>query len=305
MLSISVSLLLISSVTRLIYLQGAFMLLGMAAGIYLPSGISTISARFTQNQWGRAFAVHELAPNLAFLTAPLFSSFFLSHLNWQEITLIIAFTTLLSALLYLRFGHGDKLHGEQPNLITCSAILLQKNFILLSLLFSMGISGTIGVFNILPLFLVDIHSYPLQDANLVVGLSRISTLFSALAGGWLADRFGNRKTIGAVLLLTGIATVCISLTRETFLLMWLYLQPVLAVCFFPAGFALLSRIGTPQTRNVVISLAVPLAFVIGGGLMPALIARLADAGLFHLGLILMGIFISSGFLLIFFLQYEP
>ncbi|MDH3327638.1 MAG: MFS transporter [Desulfobulbaceae bacterium] len=304
MFAISASLFLIASVTTLIYLQSAFFILGMAAGIYLPSGISTISALFSQNQWGRAFAVHELAPNLAFLTAPLFSSLFVSHLHWQQIIIILAIASFLSALFYIRFGRGENLFGEPPSLANSRAILFQKNFILLTLLFSMGITGTIGVFNVLPLFLVTSHFITLQDANLMVGLSRIATLFSALAGGWLADRFGNRRTICGVLLTTGISTVCIGLTHGISMIIWIYLQPVLAVCFFPAGFALLSRLGTPETRNIVISLAVPLAFVLGGGLLPALVAGMADAGFFHTGLILMGIFISSGSVFIFFLQYK-
>jgi hypothetical protein len=107
-----------------------------------------------------------------------------------------------------------------------------------------------------------------------------------------------------VLFLTGISTVNISVTQEISMFIWIYLQPVLAVSFFPAGFALLSRIGTPQTRNIVISLAVPLAFVFGGGLMPALVARMADADLFQTGLMAMGIMISSGSLFTFFLRYN-
>lgn len=304
MLAISISLLLIASMTRLIGLQFAFFLLGMTAGIYLPSGISTISALFPRKHWGRAFAVHELAPNLAFLTAPICASLLLSRSDWRHIVLIPCIAAFLAALLYLGCDKDNKLRGKPPNLANCSAILLQRNFILLALCFAMGMSGTIGVFNLLPLFLVNSHLYSPGDANLLVGLSRIATLFSALAGGWLADRFGSRTTIGSVLLLTGICTVGISLTEGTLLIVWIFLQPVLAVCFFPAGFALLSGIGTPETRNVVISLAIPLAFVLGSGLLPALVAKMADADQFELGLLLMGIFILSGSCLIPFLSRD-
>jgi len=302
MLAISFSLLLIASVTRLIYLQGTFFILGMAAGMYLPSGISTISALFSPGRWGRAFAVHELAPNLAFLTAPLFSSLLLTRYNWQEAIYFLVIATSLAALFYMFLGRMTGLHGEKPNLANCGAILRQKNFILLVLLFALGISGTIGVFNILPLFLVTVHRLPLNEANLIVGLSRCATLFSALAGGWIADRFGNKRTIGGVLLLTGLATSGIGWTSDAVLTACIFLQPLLAVCFFPAGFALLSRIGTPESRNVVVSLSIPVAFVIGGGLLPALIARMADAGYFQTGLILTGMAICSGVILLIFLQ---
>lgn len=304
MLAIGASLLLIASMTKLIALQFAFFLLGMASGVYLPSGIATISALFSQNRWGRAFAVHELAPNLAFLSAPLCASLLLPLTDWRHIILIPGTAAFLAALLYLGFDRENDLRGEPPNPAICRAILLQKNFLLLTLLFAMGMSGTIGVFNLLPLYLVNVHPYPPEDANLLVGLSRISTLFSALAGGWLADRFGSKTTIGSVLVLSGICTVCIGLTEGVSLVLWIFLQPALAVCFFPAGFALLSGLGTQETRNVVISLAIPLAFVAGAGLLPALIATMADAGQFKLGLLLLGSFILSGTFLIPFLSSD-
>ncbi|MBE0555741.1 MAG: MFS transporter, partial [Proteobacteria bacterium] len=36
-------------------------LIGASTGIYLPSGITTITASFPNAQWGRALSVHELA----------------------------------------------------------------------------------------------------------------------------------------------------------------------------------------------------------------------------------------------------
>jgi NNP family nitrate/nitrite transporter-like MFS transporter len=120
-------------------------------------------------------------------------------------------------------------------------------------------------------------------------------LGSALISGWLADKFGNRGTIASVLLLTGISTCCIGLVDGFPLSLSIFIQPILAVCFFPAGFAMLSRLVAPSARNVIISLAIPLSFFIGAGLMPALITVLADVGLFSTGIILTGltIFIAS------------
>ena len=46
-------------------LMGLFCL-GFAAGLYIPSAIATITALIARPHWGKAIAVHELAPNLAF-----------------------------------------------------------------------------------------------------------------------------------------------------------------------------------------------------------------------------------------------
>ena len=298
MFFISASLLLIASLTSFLHLQPAFFLLGLGAGIYLPSAIATITELFTHAHWGKAFAIHELAPNLAFLTAPLCSSLLLSQLHWQHTILILAGTSFIAGSLYHYFGRGKKILGTPPNISLCLTILKQRNFLILTILFALGISSTIGIFNILPLFLVTNHALSLEDANLLVGLSRILTLGTALLGGWLADRFGNRKTIACVLLMTGLTTSVIGLTDGHLLVTSIFLQPLLAVCFFPAGFALLSQLSVPSARNVVISLAVPLAFLIGGGLLPALITAMADIGMFDTGIILTGMFICSGTLFV-------
>ena len=298
MFSLSVALLLIATLTDLLFLRLAFFILGLAAGLFLPSAISTISDLFSPRHWGRAFAVHELAPNLAFLTAPLFASLAQPAAPWTLIVFTLAACSLAAALLYSRLGHGAKLYGEPPNLALCGALVARKDFMILVILFAAGISGTIGIFNTLPLFLVTNHGMTIEQANLIVGLSRASSLVTALLGGFLADYFGNRRTIAGVLLLTGISTFFLGVAEGSTLIISVFVQPILAVCFFPAGFALLSRLSAPESRNVVISLAVPLAFVIGGGALPSLVAFMADYGLFAAGLSLTGLLIGTAALLV-------
>lgn len=298
MLAISCSLLLIAAGNSLLSLQTAFFLLGLTSGVYLPSAVATISALFASNRWGRAFAVHELAPNLAFLSAPLTVSFLLGYLDWRQCILLLALLSFCAGLIYFRFGRGKELHGRPPDLATWRRITLQRNFGLLVILFAMGISGTLGVFSILPLYLVTDHHLPLPQANLLVGLSRVGTLFTTLLGGWLADRFGNRRTMATVLLASGACTAGIGITQGTALLALIFLQTSIAVCFFPAAFSVLAGLAAPATRNVVISLAVPLAFVGGGGLLPFLIATLAETSSFRTGLLCAGLFIGCGCLLL-------
>jgi NNP family nitrate/nitrite transporter-like MFS transporter len=201
-------------------------------------------------------------------------------------------------MAYLRFGLGNDLYGRPPDLSTWRQILRQRQFGLLVLLFALGISGTLGVFSVLPLYLVTDHLMSLQQANMLVGLSRIGTLFTTLLGGWLADRFGNRRTMATVLLLSGISASCIGIAHGPALFPLIFFQTSIAVCFFPAAFSVLAGFDAPETRNVVISLAVPLAFVAGGGLLPYLIATLAETGSFGMGLVCAGLFIATGTLLV-------
>jgi NNP family nitrate/nitrite transporter-like MFS transporter len=68
-----------------------------------------------------------------------------------------------------------------------------------------------------------------------------------------------------------------------------FCQPVLAVCFFPAGFSLLSRISSRRSQNITIAVTIPMAFLIGGGIVPLFLGWMGDAGEFGRAIMLIGL----------------
>jgi NNP family nitrate/nitrite transporter-like MFS transporter len=77
------------------------------------------------------------------------------------------------------------------------------------------------------------------------------------------------------------------------LIVFVVVQPLFAVCFFPSGFAVLSRLGAKKYGNLAISLCLPLAFLVGGGLLPTLIGWIGDNFSISSGFVLMGIFMTT------------
>ena len=148
------------------------------------------------------------------------------------------------------------------------------------LLFIMGVAITLAVFTMLPLYLVSARGLGEGWANTLVGLSRGACPFLALAAGWAADRFGVRRTLSVTLALSGITTALIGLVPDPWLAVAVFIQPSVAVGFFPAGFTALSTLGDAQTRGTAVSLVVPIAFVIGGGVTPWLLGLSGDLGAF-------------------------
>lgn len=67
---VGVALLFVSLTTDMRAMQGGLLVLGLASGFYMPSAIATITALFDRRHWGKAIAIHELAPNLAFFSVP-------------------------------------------------------------------------------------------------------------------------------------------------------------------------------------------------------------------------------------------
>jgi len=282
------------SESRLLMQIGLFML-GMTTGIYLPSGIATITSLAPSKFWGRAIAVHEIAPNLGFFLVPLLAQALLGFLLWRQVLLLFGIICLLIGLTFWRFGKGGHSYGAAPSWAAYLTILKEPSFWLMMVLFSMGITGTMGIYNMFPLYMVKELGFDQSTANQWFGFSRISGLFMAFAAAWAINRFGPKKTLFVVFLISGICAIFLGIVPRPWVIVLLFVQVTAAVCFFPVGFSVLSALGKPESRNMVVSLAVPLAFVVGSGLIPALIGWIADVThSFTLGISLAGGFILCG-----------
>ena len=295
--AIGIALLVISSSNSLLGISTGLVLLGLAAGLYLPSGISTLTSLISPGQWGKALAIHELAPNLAFVAAPLISEVLLQWFSWRGILAVMGIASMVAGMTFGRFGTGGKFPVDAPSVTSVRTILAKPAFWIMTILFSLAITGSLGVYAMLPLYLVTERSMDQYWANTLVAVSRVSGLGMAFLAGWATDRFGARKIMAAVFLLTGTMTFLLGVTKGYWLVLIVFAQPMLAVCFFPAGFAALSCIGPSSSRNVAVSLTIPLAFLIGAGAIPAGLGIMADTVSFAFGFALVGVFILMGFLL--------
>ena len=288
----------------LIAVRCCVFLLGISAGTYLPSGITTVTSLVNPKHWGKAVAIHELAPNLSFILTPLLVEILLRWLFWRHILLLIGLGSVMVGIAFARYGKGGEFLGEKPNLSAIKTIIKTPNFWILIFLFSLAITSTLGIYNMLPLYLVAEHGVSQEWANTLVGISRISTLGMAFLAGLATDRLGPKTIMLCVFFVTGILTVLLGIVSTYWVIIVVFFQPVLAVCFYPAGFSALSSISTPENRNVAISLTIPIAFVLGGGAVPALIGIMADLGYFSWGISISGILIMTGSFLSFFLHLK-
>ena len=288
----------------LLGMRAGLILLGMAAGLYLPSGIASITHLVDARHWGKALAIHEVAPNLAFVAAPLFAEFMLEWISWRNILIVLGTLTIVASISFSRFGRGGDFPGSAPGFGACKTLFKLPDFWIMTVLFMMGIASTLGIYTMLPLFLVTEHGMDRSVANELIGLSRVLSIAMALLAGIVNDRFGPKRTLMGVLLSTGAMTILIGLAPGFWVILLVFLQPLMAVSFFPPAFALLSAVGPPDVRNVSVSLAVPTGFMVGGGIMPFFIGYMGDKGNFAGGIVIMGGLILAGALLAAFLKSD-
>ncbi len=301
---IGIILLLLATLTSYAAIVACLTLLGFAAGQYLPSGIATITHLVSPGKWGKAFAVHEWAPNLAFITAPLLAELLLKWMTWQHVFFVIGGFSMAVGLLYLIFGKGGRFYGQSPNLKILKILFTNQSFWILIFIFGLGMGGSLGIYTMLPLYLVSGRGFDQGWVNTLVGLSRISGLFMTLVSGWLTDRIGPRKAIGIIFAASGIVTVFLGIFKGTLLLPLVFLQPLFATCFFPAGFAALSRITAHEIQNVTVSFTIPFSFLLGGGAIPTFIGYAGDLGSFGAGISLVGLATVGSIVLLKFIRFH-
>lgn len=272
--------------------------LGLAAGLYLPSGLASLTATIDAKNWGKAIGIHELAPILAALSAPILSGIFLKLLGWRGILALIGVLCFAIGIAHVILDKGTRIRGETPSRENLHPILTSRSLWIMVALFGLGIAGNNGVYSMLPLYLVAELGVSQMSSDAILSLSRVPGLFIVALSGWATDRFGARRTMTSALILTGLVTLFLGLAQPRWIPSLIFLQSLLAVSFFPPAFAALSKLSSLKKRNLMVAIAIPIAVLVGGGAVPSLIGIAGQSGSFGLGIAVLGGVIVGGVLLI-------
>lgn len=279
-------------------------LAGVGAGLYGPSGIAMLTGVAQSQHWGRALALHEMGPILGFFGAPVLANLALRFGDWRVPFLVVAGASVIAGALFLRKAEGGRFPGARPSPRNIVAICSVGRFWIIAVFFVLAVGLEIGVYSMLPTFLVEERGLAEATTNTLVGASRLSALVLVFTSGWLADRIGAKRLIRVVALAAGLATVTIGLGHGIPLLVAVVLQPMLVAAFFPAGLIELSHVAPAQNRNLAIALVIPVANLFGAGAVPTILGYVAELGLFGAGFVVLGILMPAATVLLRWLPEE-
>lgn len=287
-LIVTASLLALSVCRGLRCMQIFLVLLGAGGGLYLPSAMATITNLVDQERRGRAIAIHEIGFNMSFVSAPLVVRLVLPLFTWRVSLMMVAVSTALSGCAFTLFGTGGRMAGESPRMRHVRSIVSCPQFWIIGVLFAVAIGAEVGVYSMIPTYLVSSEGMELNRVNMLLSLSRVSGLIMIFVTGWLSDRFGARPLITAVLSLSAVLTVLMGFSHKALLLAAVFAQPLVIICFFPAGLSALSDAFEPRLLSLAISFMIPFAYFFGAGLVPAGMGFLGERGLFWAGFSIIG-----------------
>ncbi|MFO7729619.1 MAG: MFS transporter [Spirochaetia bacterium] len=283
------SLILCASSNSFLLIQLSAGVLGLSAGLYAPSGLASVTNLASRQHWGKAISLHETGPNFGLILAPLLVAFAAPLLGWRWVLVLIGVANWSNGLLYLIWGRGGAFHGEPPNFKNLKLILNNRAFWIMALFLVLTASSAIGVYSILPTYLISEKGMGPKLVNSVVGFSRVSAIAFVLGAGFLTDKFGLKMLLGIILSLTGGFALLLGLLEGAPLLIAVFFQPMIVAAFFPVFNTSISNITTAKTRNVAFSLIIPFASALGAGATPTIMGFLGERGHFAAAFIGLGI----------------
>lgn len=276
-------------------LRAVFIVLGMFAGIQLPSSVATITAIVKPEDWSMALSVQQMGPPLSLLVGPLIAAGLLTVFAWNTAILWVAGLGVVLALIFL-FGFGGigAFPGDRPSPAMVKPVMATRSFWVMIFLFALGMGAQVGVYTMLPLYLTQERGMSAGHANTILGLSNIGPLAVVFLSGWITKRIGPRPTMTLFLSITGVMVLLVGLLSGPAMVVCIFLMAALAVGFFAPAFASLARIVQPTMRSLAAGFAPPIAFLLGGGLLPAGLGYLGQTASFSLGITITGAVILVG-----------
>jgi len=266
-----------------------FFFLGIATGTYIPSILPIITETYESRHWGKVLGIHDSAASLSILSIPIFVAFGLHFLSWRTLLLLLGAASLLLPIYFWKVSVEPK-KGMSQQRSRISDLLKGRTIWIIGFLWIFAAASGLGIYSILPLYLIKERGIDFDFANTLFGISRVGGVFVSIFIGFLIDRYGYRFMLMFCLVTTGLSTIGLALSSTLpLILVTLILQATLSVGFFPAALAALSNLTPLSERSMAIGVAISIGMIFGNGGAPVLLGFIADHFSFQVGIIWLGI----------------
>lgn len=262
--------------------------IGLGAGFYIPSAIPLLTEIFETKDWGKVIAFHDTGASFSVLSVPVLTAIAVRFLHWTTLFVILGVSCLV--LLVFLWVFSPDPHPQREKETQFTRVLRRRDLWIMAVLWSFAAANSLGLYNLIPLFLVKEKGIDLGTANTIFGLSRIGGLFASVLVGFLVDRFGAKRILFTVLLTTALSTVGIAVS-PTFplLVVMLTFQATVSTSFFPAGFVAISKLTDLSERSIYTGVTAAFGVVFGLGLTPVILGAVADVWGFQPGILVLGV----------------
>lgn len=269
-------------------------LLGIAAGMYLPSIIPMITEYFEERLWGKAISIHESAASLAIFGAPFIALFMLSLFPWRAIFTLFGIVFIVCMIIFQVTTKEVKVVAGKKSYLR--DLLRSGDLWLMAIIWIFAAGGNLGLYFILPLYLVKELGMDVGTANTIFGISRLGGVVVGISAGFLVDRFSLKKTMFLLSSLSGLFAMLLTTQHMSVMKLFLFLQSSVNIGYFPVALVSIQRMFEREERGPATGFIITLGVVCGVGITPYLLGLSGDHMSFRFGIFILGALgvLSSG-----------
>ena len=279
-----------------------FFLLGLTTGTYLPAILPIITEMYDPQRWGMTIGIHDSAASVAILSAPMLIALGLQFLPWKTILLLLGIVSLILPFFFWKVSIEPE-HRTPHRGSHYVHLFKRKPIWIMAVLWVLAAASNMGVYSMLPLYLIKERGMEYAFANNLVGISRIGGIAVPVSIGFLIDRYGYRIMLMLSLLTTGLSTVFLSIAPTfSLLLIALFFQAAFSLAFFPVGLAAIAKLTSPEERSMGIGAILSTGVIFGMGGAPLFLGIIADHFNFQIGILWMGILTTFSFFMVKYLK---
>lgn len=277
--------------------RAAFVAFGFGVGFYFPAGMATLSSLVYPKDWGKAVAIHELAPNTGFILIPLLAQAALLFTDWRGVFALMGGLMICTGAAFLLWGRGGNTRTDAPSFRGCGTLLRNPASWVVALLLTVSMIGEFSIYSVLQIFLVSgVHFSP-QEANFALSASRLAMPLVVIAAGWAADVYNARRIVSLCFLLHAVALCLMSVSADVSrlpVLAGVILQAASMAFVFPPLFKVFSQSFAANEQPILLSVSMPLAGLVSAGGVPYFIGYCGEYHTFGLAfLVIAGLSVAS------------
>jgi NNP family nitrate/nitrite transporter-like MFS transporter len=270
------------------YIAVGLLFIGLGTGLYLPSAIPMLTSIYRRRNWGKAIALHDTGAHFSLLFIPLLTVLGLKFIQWKNLFVILCGACLMMIIFFWLFIPNISHQNDEK--VRFFSILRRMDFWVMAALWVFATAANLGVYNVVPLFLVKERGIPVETANVIFGFSRVGGFLVAIVAGMLADRYGVKKILYIALLATGLSTMVMAMaTPFHFLVIMLVIQATVCTAFFPVGLVAISMLSSLNERSLYTGANIAIGIIGGLGLTPLFLGVVADIWSFQVGIFSVGV----------------
>ncbi|NWG03659.1 MAG: MFS transporter [Syntrophaceae bacterium] len=276
--------------------------LGSATGTYIPSILPIITETYDSKHWGKAIGFHDSAASLSIFSIPILVTLGLRYFPWKELLLILGTVPLLVLIPFWRVSIEPK-HEKVYQRSQFTNLFGNKTVWIMGLLWIFSAASSLGIYSILPLYLIKERGMDFGFANTLLGISRAAGVIVPLTIGFITDRYGFRIILKWSIFATGLSTIGLALSSTLLLiLITLILQALLSLAFFPVAFMAISKLTPVSERSMTIGFIIAIGVIFGTGGSPFVLGIVADHLNFRIGILGLGVLTALSSLMVRFLN---